>query len=169
MKTKSSCISNIGESPYEWYKGCGNHKMDVDNKGDFQIKAGMGLRGTVNDEGSIGMATTDSEGSDWCPLFMTSLPRDFESHSGLAAIASLLEEEDDNASTKKDTAKREEELRLIAAPVFGGGKCARDKKSKILRSRYRPYVGADNGKRGRTQGRQTTMGEAQLFLQMWKI
>ena len=93
-----------------------------------------------------------------CPLFMEGLPRNFADNPQLAAIASLLEESDDEkhkpAAIQHDKPK----------PVSGGGK-ARNRKSRSSRS-HKPY---SNPKKAEGKEKPASLGEAQLFLTMWKL
>lgn len=101
-------------------------------------------------------ATKPAEGDDveHCPLFMDGLPADFSTNPSLAALASLLDEGSDEASPKSKERK---------APVHqaGGGKVQR----KPSRSKRKdgPY------KRERSAKDGATIGEASLFLKMWKL
>lgn len=172
MASESSNATGVGVSPYDWYKSGNITTMEVDaKKGDESHQKEEGAPCDKKYNVSPGSMETESGEDEWCPLFMTSLPRDFESHSGLAAIAALLEEqeEDDDVSKRRVVTEPKEEQRPVAMPVKGGGKCARAKKSGVLKSKSRPYTVARIGKGQGTRGRETTIGEAQLFLQMWKI
>lgn len=106
------------------------------------------------------------------PLFMTSLPSDFESNSGLAAIASLLdcddddeeedqEEEEDVEETNNDTQQREESLTKIKR-LFSA-------KEKVRPTARRKAIKAKRNKERRTSPKKATVNEAQLFLKMWKL
>ena len=82
-----------------------------------------------------------------------SLPKDFSSNSGLAAIASLLDDEEPIEETKET--RRTHEVK----PSIGGGKVKRNVKS---RAKSMPYPSNKKGKKA-------SLGEAQLFLNMWKL
>ena len=91
-----------------------------------------------------------------CPLFMNSLPSNFASNSGLAAIASLLNEENDCSKDNNDEAP----IRTSEVTVkSGGGKAS---KRRTGSSRHSPY-------KNKSSGKETSVGEAQLFLSMWKM
>lgn len=175
MASEASNTSVSGRSPYEWYRSVDKPQRKLEGS---PTRLGVGKSTIIrhiddgkSNEESRGSMDTDSVEDEWCPLFSTTLPRDFESHSGLAAIAALLEEEEatDGIAKQKVAAKRGGEVRPIAVPVEGGGKCARGKKSASLKSRQSPYAGTQGKKELRSRAQETTMGEAQLFLQMWKI
>ncbi len=113
--------------------------------------------------------TTDAEDIDGddddeidCPLFMERLPQDFVSNPQLAAIASLLEDEDSaervgGESILKSTSSPS------STPKRGGGKVARCKSNRDKR-RSEPYSTSTTGKKANT-----TTGDVQLFLKMWKL
>lgn len=93
--------------------------------------------------------------ASFCPLFMDSLPSNFSENPQLAAIASLLDEE-----TEEEIIPCKEE-----EPKPGGGKIgARSTtRRRARRQRSAPYT-VPKGKSGAAK-----IGEAQLFLSMWKI
>eukprot|EP00565_Helicotheca_tamesis_P003459 CAMPEP_0185732238 /NCGR_PEP_ID=MMETSP1171-20130828/15484_1 /TAXON_ID=374046 /ORGANISM="Helicotheca tamensis, Strain CCMP826" /LENGTH=124 /DNA_ID=CAMNT_0028401681 /DNA_START=153 /DNA_END=527 /DNA_ORIENTATION=+ len=95
-------------------------------------------------------------GDTWCPLFMEGLPKDFTKNTGLAALASLLEEDD----SSKDNSKSD---RSPPQPSVGGGKLRKGSRNRST-SRHQPYR-----KKSSKENRASSMGEAQLFLSMWKI
>jgi len=98
-----------------------------------------------------------------CPLFMDGLPSNFAQNPQLAAIASLLEDD-------VETACQEDESRIrlsTITPCAGGGKVSRRRQSKICNSRtHKPY---DLKKKKASQQPKASLGEAQLFLSMWKL
>jgi hypothetical protein len=102
----------------------------------------------------------DEHEVETCPLFMDGLPSNFEKNSALAAIASFLD--DDSVETEKNRAKEE---RVKVVPAAGGGKIRRSSRphSQSNRSPYKKPI-----KKYKDQ-RAATLGEAQLFLNMWKI
>jgi hypothetical protein len=99
-----------------------------------------------------------ADGTTSCPLFMDSLPSNFASNAGLAAIASLLNEVSDNDNTEREK-PRTSEIKVTA----GGGKTT---KRRTGMGRHSPYK-SPNGKSDAKK--QTTVGEAQLFLSMWRM
>jgi len=104
-------------------------------------------------ENDVGKSQEDE---NLCPLFMEGLPSDFSSNPSLAAIASLLEEEDDAIPKKKD----------YEAPstIVGGGKVRR-MPSRARRKEGRPY----SDKTRNDDNETVSVGEANLFLKMWKL
>jgi hypothetical protein len=99
---------------------------------------------------------TESDASNSaCPLFMDGLPTDFKSNPALAALASLLEDSD--SDEVKDKTKVEEDK---TTTMSGGGKVVRKKKTS---NRSKPY---NNNHKKKPQA---SVGEAQLFLKMWKM
>lgn len=113
------------------------------------------LHNACNDDGS------DEE--QLCPLFMEGLPKDFADNPRLAAIASLLEEDnkEEGARSKTDLSS----LGTSPAPRAGGGKLSGT--SWHCQSRmehgHRPY------QKRKPDRQKATLGEAQLFFNMWKI
>ena len=133
----------------------------------------------------------DSDGNkNNCPLFMSGLPRDFASNPGLAAIASLLgetveEEDDDNDAGRsrqnrstKDTGSSSRVASVnpragggkvggaaAASRRKGGGSKASGASSNTTKFRHRPYPTPDK----KDAKQKATVGEAQLFLNMWKL
>lgn len=91
-----------------------------------------------------------------CPLFMDGLPSDFSTNPSLAALASLLDEEGSECKSKPNE-KSEENSYEDDVGQLGGGKVARRKTASI---RSRPYP---------KNKKKTSMGEAQLFMKMWKL
>ena len=140
-------------------------------------------------------ASGDEASGPACPLFMSGLPSDFASNPSLAAIASLLGDEEYDSDV--DVSKVRKGLRqggqdnntasvggkavaaaavAAAKPRAGGGKVGgagaarRHNKSvskKKTSSHHRPYPTSDK-KKGETK-QKATVGEAQLFLNMWKL
>lgn len=104
-------------------------------------------------------AEETADATNSCPLFMNSLPSDFASNSGLAAIASLLDEE----SESKDNIEKTAPIRTSEMKVNSGGGKATKQNPGI---RHSPYKSPNA--RGRKKDK-TTVGEAQLFLSMWKV
>ena len=107
--------------------------------------------------------TKDENDSDdeaeTCPLFMDSLPMGFDKNPALAAIASFLEE-DENATTESQSPKPSR-----AQVVSGGGKTKR-KVGRHSKSARNPYT---KPKKVTERLGGTSIGEAQLFLNMWKL
>ena len=98
-----------------------------------------------------------------CPLFMDGLPTNFAENKSLAAIASLLnDEEDDYSDTKKQTAKKEDSIMSKVELKSGGGKVKRKSRRK-----QGPYN--KDKKKVQNDKKAASVGEAQLFLNLWKI
>ncbi|GAX21824.1 hypothetical protein FisN_30Hh024 [Fistulifera solaris] len=114
----------------------------------------------VNEELSC---NNDDDDYTQCPLFMQSLPADFAAHPALAALASLIPTEDDMEAPpvpyvviQREASEEEEEVTIPR----GGGKVRAPKRRTHRRSA--PYP---KPKKPTT----TTVGEAQLFLRLWKL
>jgi hypothetical protein len=97
----------------------------------------------------------DGENVENCPLFMDGLPTDFSTNPGLAALASLLDDNTDEACPKVKESD-------TPAPWAGGGKVRR-KPSRSKRNDG-PYRRDNDRQKG-----DATIGEASLFLKMWKL
>lgn len=107
-------------------------------------------------------ANNTSFSSD-CPLFMDGLPSDFAQNSALAAIASLINDDDD---FKDDIKKSSSHFHLSTGELKSGGgkiKMTGNKRN----NRHSPYS-KDTGATIKGE-KKATLGEAQLFLGLWKI
>lgn len=100
-----------------------------------------------------------------CPLFMQSLPADFGSHPALAALASLIttDEDEDDQPPLPYVVISAAPSPAVAIPV-GGGKASVPKSRTRRRSEPYPKPNAKP-----KNAKQTTIGEAQLFLSLWKL
>mmetsp|Transcript_29254 Transcript_29254/g.45980 ORF Transcript_29254/g.45980 Transcript_29254/m.45980 type:complete len:123 (-) Transcript_29254:19-387(-) len=105
----------------------------------------------------------EEEQDTTCPLFMDGLPSNFAKNKSLAAIASLLNEEDDDYDTKKQSADKEDGLMSKVELKSGGGKVQR----KSRRKGSSPYN--KDKKKVQHDKKAASVGEAQLFLNLWKI
>ena len=113
------------------------------------------------DDTSSGSTTSD------CPLFMDGLPSNFAQNSSLAAIASLLNddgEEEGKECNKKTVSQSNSSVHLQS----GGGKVKKTTGNK--RNNHNPYSkdknSTDNGGKDK---KKASLGEAQLFMNMWKL
>lgn len=142
------------------------------------------------------VASDDEASGPACPLFMSGLPSDFASNPSLAAIASLIGDEqydsdvdvskvrkglrqggqDNNPASGGVGGNKTAAAAMAAKPRAGGGKVGgagaarRNNKSgsrKKSGSHHRPYPTSDRKKDETKQ--KATVGEAQLFLNMWKL
>jgi hypothetical protein len=95
-----------------------------------------------------------------CPLFMEGLPTDFGTNPQLAAIASLLEDDDDE---DEDSNRKTIKQQAPQAGKVGGGKIRSKSRYQRQTSPY-PKPPQSNNK-----PKKATMGEAQLFLKLWKL
>lgn len=144
--------------------------MDVDTC-DGGGKDSKAIQCNLNCEQNVEEVGEDE--IDQCPLFMTGLPTDFVNNKGLAAIASLLgeeiiveEDEEDKLekSSKGFKASKDKATTQSYRGVVGGGKM---KRSRNMR-KVSPY--AIEMKKDKVQdANRASIGEAQLFLSMWKI
>ena len=125
-----------------------------------------------NDDASSPKKEDSSSGSTTsdCPLFMDGLPSNFAQNSSLAAIASLLnvddeeEEEEEGKECNKKTVPQSNTIQLQS----GGRKVKKTTGNK--RNNHNPYSkdknSTDNGGKDK---RKASLGEAQLFMNMWKL
>jgi hypothetical protein len=97
---------------------------------------------------------------DFDPLFMDCLPSDFSTNPKLSALASFLNDEDYREEGGKDVRK---DRPAPVMPSAGGGKVRR--RSRGITRASIPYLTPQKVK----ETRQTSIGEAQLFLKMWKL
>jgi len=99
-----------------------------------------------------------------CPLFMDGLPSNFADNKSLAAIASLLNDDDDEdfSNTNKQKEDKEDSIMSKVELKSGGGKVQR----KNRRKGSSPY---NKDKKKKQDKKAASVGEAQLFLNLWKI
>jgi hypothetical protein len=149
---------------------------------------------TKNDDKNGDTMTSDDNEAISCPLFMDGLPSDFSTNPALAAIASLMMMNDNESTSANDddndddddsnvvTAKKSSTERIIV--------------KRHTKTKYKPYIksnrttkqrtsddgghetGANPSQVDRTSSNDidtgekistTTIGEASLFLKMWKL
>ena len=104
-----------------------------------------------------GQKSQDEEDSySICPLFMDGLPHDFASNPALAAIANLLEDDEDEEIKKSSQMEGKSKETFLPG---GGGKITTKKKHS---RRSKPYICNQKKKKA-------SIGEAQLFMKMWKL
>ena len=150
-------------------------------------KSSLPSKRNEDDMSEIKMSSSTTDDND-CPLFMDGLQSNFAQNSALAALASLLDEEDDennndddadiDISTDADLKKSfEQSSTSLSSPArtthvskSGGGKAS---KVTPRRNNYNPYS-KGNKEKGRNENEEkkkkgATLGEAQLFLNMWKL
>ena len=98
----------------------------------------------------------ENDEAGYCPLFMDGLPADFSTNPNLAALASLM---DDEENKKVSVSEAHEAI----TPRAGGGKLRR-KPGRSFKRESEPYTRpAKSSKNG------ASIGEAHLFLKMWKL
>lgn len=124
----------------------------------------------------------------WCPLFSEGLPSDFASNSKLAAIASLLNDDSTDGSDDGDSqhsAGNEDQNNMVdhapASNMSSGKSCFYTHRGNSPRGGGRKFK--RNNRRQRKSGmpydkdkhakispaKRTSVGEAQLFLNLWKL
>ena len=122
-----------------------------------------------NDDASSPKKEDSSSGSTTsdCPLFMDGLPSNFAQNSSLAAIASLLNDDDQKEGkecNKKTVSQSNSSVHLQS----GGGKVKKTTGNK--HNNHNPYSkdknSTDNGGKDK---KKASLGEAQLFMNMWKL
>lgn len=128
--------------------------------------------------------------TELCPLFMTTLPTNFASNAALSALASMLDDDDDTSSSRQEGAGDELDVgsSFSTVPSASGlaiTNCATEKrkgtqrggrekqrvaKSTTNREQRRYRQPKDDSIRKKKSGQQRPgVGEAQLFLHMWKL
>lgn len=148
-----------------------NSISSVHSKSDKSII----LTSEINNEDNqseIDMSSSTSYGNNDCPLFMDGLQSNFAQNAALAALASLLDEDENDEETdnKKTFAQLASSPAATNLNKSGGGKA---KKIATRRAKYSPYSRGKEGE-GRKEDEEkpkqgATLGEAQLFLSMWKL
>ena len=104
--------------------------------------------------------------SVFCPLFSDSLPVDFHAQPALLALASLAEGNDEDADVHL---KRKNGRRKVAKASSGG---RQGKKMSPYRSHQTGQMRRQAKEQARSQKKraeETSVGEAQMFLSVWKI
>lgn len=111
-----------------------------------------------------------------CPLFMDGLPTNFKTNPSLAAIASLLNESDEDYDNMKKQIIEEKECnsdsisasekKMKVELKSGGGKVQR---KQFRQKGSSPYSKDGNTKKRKEDKNTASLGEAQLFLNMWKL
>lgn len=170
-------------SPVKAVQPESRHAIDDNTLSSGQTKSGeaaltspnsndISKSNTVDQE--IMSSSSSSSSSNDCPLFMDGLQSNFAQNTALAALASLLD--DDDADRYKETDNRKAATPSKATTHVnksGGGKA-----SKIMERRgnnFSPYSkGKEDGLRKedgdkKEKKKGATLGEAQLFLNMWKL
>ena len=150
----------------------------ADNEQMSEKKSG-GSSQPLHHENNSDDATEAAEDSV-CPLFMDGLPSNFKTNPSLAAIASLLNESDeDYDNMKKQIIEEKEcnsdsnsasktEMKVELKP--GGGKVQRKQcRRKGGSGSSSPYSKDGNTKKRKEDKKTASLGEAQLFLNMWKL
>ena len=120
----------------------------------------------------VGSSSSQKEEDDTtcCPLFMDGLPSNFANNEGLAAIASLLNDEEGEAfiDTKNQNVNKTDSTTTSKIELqSGGGKVQRKSRRKGSSSPYTKDVGKK--KKVNEDKKVASVGEAQLFLNLWKI
>ena len=132
----------------------------------------------TNQQVEISESDGSSSGGDFCPLFMDGLPSDFSSNSQLAAIASFLVDDDQNDERQQEEEEEKDDDDSDATPiqcnraskpvVSRGGKMRNHKRNRAAR-RDSPYTTPSKKQNQSKSKHNDGMGEAQLFLKMWKL
>ena len=146
----------------------------ADNEQMSEKKSG-GISQPLHHENNSDAAKAAAEDSV-CPLFMDGLPSNFKTNPSLAAIASLLNESDEDYDKMKKQIIEEKECNSDSISASkkkmkvelkpGGGKVQRKQcRQKPGSSPYRD----GNTKKRKEDKNTASLGEAQLFLNMWKL
>ena len=116
------------------------------------------------------------EEEEWCPLFMDSLPSNFLSNTGLSALANLSSEEERNNNNSDVSLDKQPSMKTphfknkIKFDSKSRGdlkvKCVSSKRSSKSKYKFSYYNNRTSSSKTKAT---TTLDEAQLYLQMWKI
>eukprot|EP00743_Colponemidia_sp_Colp-15_P004007 GILK01004320.1.p1 GENE.GILK01004320.1~~GILK01004320.1.p1 ORF type:complete len:130 (+),score=14.14 GILK01004320.1:32-391(+) len=104
------------------------------------------------------------------PLFLSALPSNFESNDCLSALAAIIDEEisssasGSEASPKAEPVEKHKGISTEVWPQRSGPMRTSSYKRKKLR--FHPYTIFKDEAAKKTQD---TLGEAQLYLNLWKI
>mmetsp|Transcript_11637 Transcript_11637/g.21765 ORF Transcript_11637/g.21765 Transcript_11637/m.21765 type:complete len:151 (+) Transcript_11637:1-453(+) len=124
---------------------------------------------TMENEQQEEIKESSSQQESFDPLFMDCLPADFSTNPKLSALASLLNDEDFIEDDGKNNRKKQVSASTSTRPVVsnaGGGKVRNRQSTRAMATKATiPYLIPQKSK----ETRQTSMGEAQLFLKLWKI
>ncbi|GFH59151.1 hypothetical protein CTEN210_15627 [Chaetoceros tenuissimus] len=134
-------------------------------RSDIEVKTSQNDMNRMNDENDTTenkvtgnmSAAREPDDEPFDPLFMDGLPADFSSNSKLAAIASFLNSDSDNESVNSNRVMNEKPL-----SASGGGKIKR--RNKKYTNKNSPYAKIE-----KKTSNSASIGEAQLFLSMWKM
>jgi len=99
-----------------------------------------------------------------CPLFMEGLPTDFSTNGQLAAIASLFQEDDDSKENRIGL-QQKYDVRQRRNRLYDIGSQSKLKNERRRSRREKPYQRPNLS----AKKREATVGEASLFLKMWKL
>jgi hypothetical protein len=151
----------------------------ADNEQMSEKKSG-GISQPLHHENNSDAAEAAAEDSV-CPLFMDGLPSNFKTNPSLAAIASLLTESDEDYDNMKKQIIEEKECNSDSISASktkmkvelkpGGGKVQRKqcRRKGGSSSSSSPYSKDGNTKKRKEDKKTASLGEAQLFLNMWKL
>lgn len=135
--------------------------------GDDHAEGSDQLVEVAERDGTDGAGAAPPAVSCFCPLFSDGLPVNFQAQSALLALASLAEgnDEDADAHLKRNNGKRK-----VAKASAGGRK---GKKMSPYRShqagQMRRQAKEQRHQKKKTEEKSATLGEAQMFMSMWKI
>ena len=125
---------------------------------------------TVAEDENDALSTNGN--SEGCPLFMEGLPRDFSTNPTLAALASLLDEESaqmhvSNKTNIRSSGKQKKEEKVVTKrrrdykKLKATSKCNDSQEASNVTDSIR----SDNP----SLGSNASVGEASLFIKMWKL
>ena len=119
----------------------------------------------IHDTNYASSSDDDHRDSEQCPLFMGALPKDFLTNPSLAALASLLEGNNDDDDDNKKDESTNKSFPIMSNCNNGGGKLRRRKGRQERKFTSAPYDNPPKKKSDET----ASLGEAQLFLKLWKL
>ena len=138
---------------------------------------------STNDEDGKNITNDDNKAIS-CPLFMDGLPSDFSTNPALAAIASLMNDDNPPAITNDDTTKKSLTKKGITKrnertkykpygrsnrqTITTSDECVHETISDAPQHDRRTSSSSKSNISNKA-GTTTTIGEASLFLKMWKL
>jgi hypothetical protein len=106
----------------------------------------------------------EPEESNQCPLFMTGLPSDFSSNPHLMALAALIDDDETTEEKSRKFSPASCRPKMPAGKAGGGKVRASGRTQQRRKASSSPYPVPEKIPKAKA-----TLGEAQLFLKMWKI
>ncbi|KAL7445017.1 hypothetical protein ACHAXH_009779 [Discostella pseudostelligera] len=161
------------------------HTIDDDTFASGETKSSMNTLAfpNSNDINTVDEEMSSSSSGNDCPLFMDGLQSNFAQNTALAALASLLDDDDNDNDGGADRYKETDNRKAASSSSTskstthlnksGGGKAVKTMERRG--NNLSPYSKGKEDSRRKENGEKkekkkgATLGEAQLFLNMWKL